>query len=332
MSKTIATKDQILFTIDGFTVYKGRTYRSDDKPDGDAPSGFVAARVSKLPSDGVDESFHFRYITPRGSREGLWDTGFYQTSPCFLNMDEKEAALIARERVKNILDPYRKATGAKTALDTSDPASLDTTSWHVHSGMVYNTNNPIDVMRLYVTLLTGNAAPAGNEKSARYSTSAYLIVDVTKVSKDKEDKNVSVMKTVSMFNKLLETDTEQLDVVLKWLNLGKYPRAVDAETKASIFYETIKDSSLKCRLFLETVESLADNKEKTKLYIYYRLEENKNKNSKVYVANNGRVFYEETELGGDFKTAAETIAKNPDMAAIRAAILANTDLETETED
>lgn len=329
MAKIATIKDPILFTIDGFTVYKGRTYRADDKPDGDAPSGFVAARVSKLPSDGVDESFHFRYVTPRGSREGLWDTGFYKTSPCFLNLDEKESDLISRERVKNVLKPYRDSIGATTALEPSDPKSLDTTAWNVYSGMVYNTNNPIDVMRLYVTLLTGNAAPAGNEKSARYSTSAYLIVDVTKVSKDKEDKNVSVMKTVSMFNKLLETDLEQLDVVLKWLNLGKYPRLVDAETKASIFYETIKDSSLKCRLFLETVESLKDDKEKTKLYIYYRLEENKGKNSKVYVADNGRVFYEDTELGGDFKTAAETIAKNPALTAIKASILENSDNSSE---
>jgi hypothetical protein len=315
-------KPELLFSINGFDVYKNRMYRVDDKRDGDAPSGFVKAGVSKLPSDDIDESFHFRYTTDPGSQLGLWDTGFYKNSPCYRGLDEKEADVIAKQRVKTVLKPYQSAIGSPMALENQNQESLDKTSWKVGTGMIYNTNNPIDTMRLYATLLTGNAAPAGQEKSAKYSTASYIIVDVTKVSKDREDQSVSVMKTVSMFNKLLENDPTRLQVILKWLNLGKYPANADADTLSSIFYQTIKDDMPKCRLFMATIEEMASKQVEEKMYIYKQLVEDiQKRSSPVTVAPNGKIFFEDIELGGDLKTASETISKHPDLRHLRAEIL-----------
>lgn len=315
-------KPELLFNVNGFDVFKNRMYRVDDKRDGDAPTGFVKAGVSKLPSDGIDESFHFRYVTYPGSQEGLWDTGFYKNSPCYRGLDEKEADVISKQRIKTVLKPYQAAIGSPEALSNQNQDTLDKTSWRVGTGMIYNTNDPIDTMRLYATLLTGNAAPAGQEKSAKYAAASYVVVDVTKVSKDKEDQNVSVMKTVSMFGKLLENDPERLQVILKWLNLGKYPANADNDTLSSIFYQTVKDDTGRCRLFMTTIEEMNNSAVMEKMYIYKNLTENIQKRmSPVTVAPNGKIFFEDIELGGDLKTASETITKHPDLRALRTEIL-----------
>lgn len=323
-------KQELLFSINGFNVFKNRMYRVDDKRDGDAPSGFVKAGVSKLPSDDIDESFHFRYATNPGSQEGLWDTGFYKNSPCYRGLDEKEADVIAKQRVKTVLKPYQAAVGSPMALENTNQDSLDKTSWKVGTGMIYNTSNPIDTMRLYATLLTGNAAPSGQEKSAKYSTASYIIVDVTKVSKDREDQNVTVMKTVSMFNKLLENDPTRLQVILKWLNLGKYPANADADTLASIFYQTVKDDIQKCRIFMDTLDEMSNTQAQEKMYIYKQISEDvQRRTSQITVAPNGKIFFEDIELGGDLKTASETISKHPSLRKLRAEILTGDTIETE---
>ena len=318
-------KNKILFTVNDFTVYAGRTYKIIDKTDGDAPSGFVKEGVSKLPSDGIDESFGFVFIPhPGQSKRGVWNTGFHNASACYKGMESKEIAAIVKQRTENVLKPYRQAAGEPDALSLENPASLDSTSFSVYSGKLFHMDLAEHVMGIYAALITKSVAPKGQEKSAEYSRASYVVVDVTKENHEKEDDSVSIMSAISEFNALYDTDKEKLDVVLEWVKLGKYPANCNKKTMSGIFYQTItsgKDSAQKCRLFLEAIDESENTKDRDKMYIFKMLTDMNGRNPKLKVGERGKIFFGEHEVGADFRTAAEQIAKNPDLAMVRSEIL-----------
>lgn len=325
-------EEEVLFAIDGLQVKKGRTYLVKDRQDGDAPSGFVNAHVSKLPADGVGESYPVPFLpaTP-GSTKGAWDTGFYKDSPCYKNIDIKEVQVIVKARTEKVLKPYRTAVGDPNALEHSDLASLDNASFHIWSGKTYNTEDPLEVMALYIALLGKQAAPMGEEGAAKYRNCFYVIADTSKVTKDKDEKNVGIMRAVMLFSTMFDSDKESLDVVLKWTNLGKFSINADRDTVSSVFYETIKDSLPKCKAFVEASDDMQNQMHKEKMYIFCKLKESKGRNTKFFTAANGTLFYEDHELGGDLKTASENIARNPDLAAVKMEILTGEEMNTTKE-
>jgi hypothetical protein len=73
---------------------------------------------------------------------------------------------------------------------------------------------------------------------------------------------------------------------------------------------------------MTTIEEMNNSAVMEKMYIYKNLTENIQKRmSPVTVAPNGKIFFEDIELGGDLKTASETITKHPDLRALRTEIL-----------
>jgi hypothetical protein len=307
-----------LFEIDGLYVRKGRTYLVKDRKDGDAPSGFVAAGVSRLPHDGVGDSFSFYFKSAMpGSKQGSWDTGFYKDSPCYKDMEVKESTVMAAARVKSVLTPYRKALGDDNALDHSNHESLDATQFHIWSGRVFNTNDPIDVMHLYAALMAFQAAPAGQEGASKYRDVSFVVVDTTKAIKDKDEKTMDLFKAVSLFSAYFKTDKDTLDVVLLWTDLGRYPKGSDEGTMSNIFFQTIQDNTQKCRAFVAAIEDLKNPIDKDKMFLYFKLRNMNVGAGKLTKAPNGTIFYEETEIGGDLKTSAENIAKNNSLSHIK---------------
>ena len=102
--------NQPLFEIDGFKVMPESNYIIKNKTDYDAPSAFVKVGTTKLPSAGVGESFQCRYV--RTSRDtGVWDTGFYEQSPCYSHLKPGEKELAVKKLMKNVVEPYEAYTG-----------------------------------------------------------------------------------------------------------------------------------------------------------------------------------------------------------------------------
>ena len=93
-----------LFKINDFEVKKDSIYVVKDKRDMDAPSGFIRAGVSKLPSKGVGDTFQVRYVSRDGGRTGTWDTGFYEFSHCYKTQDKDSVKPLITSLKKNILD------------------------------------------------------------------------------------------------------------------------------------------------------------------------------------------------------------------------------------
>lgn len=322
--KENATAEKLLFTIGNFSVYEGRKYLVQDKIDKGAPTGYVKAGVSKLPSDGVDDVFSFKWIPTGNGKTGIWDTGFYEHSPCYKDMNQKEAVAEMKLRVRNVLTPFQKQVGDDKALENSNTESLDSTMFSVVGGQFYDTSDPMQVMFLYATLLTGSAAPKGEENSSKFSGCPYYIEDMTKKKNVKKNRNTTIMSTVSMFNKLYDTDPEKLYVVLLWLNFGNFSAKSDKDDVASMFFELINEDVTKCDSFVELLEKIEeDRNERDSLYLYSKLRKMDQRDSPLKIGEDRNVYYEDARLGGDLKAAAINLARNPEFSEYRTRILAD---------
>ncbi len=311
---------KVLFTINGFEVKENSIYSVSDKKDGDAPTGFVKAGVSKLPHDGVDETFGVRWVeVSRG--KGVWDTGFYEYSPCYDGMSDEERKVMVSSLKKSVLDPYKKAIGDPTAFDQNDNAFFDNMLFKIDSRKVYNTENPIQRMELYFALRAYQVAPRGAEGDSKYRLASYVLNDNTKKVKDKDDLNVITFKATGVFQKLYENDRERLIAVLNWVGL-KIGIDPDEGTLISMFAEYIRESYSRTKAFLDIVTETETEIGLNKLNIYKRLKEIVNKSNKITKSPNGTYFYDgDVEIGPDLKAASENIAKNKDLNRIKKEIL-----------
>jgi hypothetical protein len=311
ITKTKEKEDDVLFEIDGFRCIKGSIYRVIDKKDGDAPSGFVKAGVSRLPSDGVGDSNTFAF------RDGLWDTGFYEASPCYRGLSDAEKKLRVTQVVSKVLRPFQKAKGGKNLLEQENEESLLKQMFHIYPDLVYHAEDPLQVLQLYGAIMSGGLAPQEMSKAAKYSAASYIVVDISKVRKEKDDINSAIMDAVSVFLTLYNTDKPKLDGVLTWLGLGKYPKDADITTMRSIFYETIKDSFQNCTMFVDLVGEV-DNSSltKEKIFIYNKLKNLPAKSKKLSIEP-GKIYYDDVFVGVDLKHAAENISKNPELKEVK---------------
>lgn len=320
---TKTTKDkQVLFSVNGFVVKNDTTYLVKDKKDGDAPSGFVAAGVSKLPSDGVDEVFQVRWVAVSADgKQGNWDTGFYDYSPCYAGQDLTEVKKEVKSRIANVLTPYRQAIGIDDALDLSNQKSIEEAMFSVWSGRVFNTANVMDRIALYFALLSYQVAPKGDEGDSKYRSAAYVIVDTTKDKKQEDEKTGDLFKAVRIFSDMFKTEPEKLKHIFGWINF-QYTEGIDQGTLETMFFREIQSSSEKCRIFLNMVEEADTTEGYEKFAVHTELKSLfKKKSQKVSKSPNGTLFYGELEIGADLKSAAANIVRNKDLNGVKVELL-----------
>lgn len=317
-----STEDKsVLFTVNGFTVHKGNTYQLVDKPDMDAPSGFIQAGVTKLPSDGVGETFHCRFIRNGIGNDGVWDTGFYEYSPCYEGMEKERVRTIVNALSRNVVVPFEKKAGKPDILNQDNESFWIKQRFNVYSDKPYNTSNPNDVLELYMGLLTYQITPQGQEGDSKYRDSAYILVDTTKKRKLKEEKSVAKFEAVGIFYELLKQEPEKLQAVMQYLGMNVNVSSDDTTLMAT-FDEYLSGNTDKIRAFKNTVEDTNTDTGYSKILIYKKLrEENLKPKSKLTRTPKGVYFYEDFEVGGDLKSAAENIAKNSELHNIKKELL-----------
>lgn len=310
-------KDNVLFNVNRFEVKKGYTYAIKNKLDLNAPSGFVNEGSTKLP-DGVDESFQCRC-----SPEGLWDSGFFDWSPCFSTLDPTEAKVKAKANLENVAKPFMRVKGIKDN-DTLDPNNdawwklQDFKIWH---GRIYNTDNPVDAFELYMAINAYQLTPKEFEKDPKFSGSYYVIVDTTKAKKLKEERTETKFSAISKFSTVLDANKSALIDILFYLDI-KVDDKSSSEALMTLFDEHILPKEDKLRMFVEAVSDISnDNLEK---YIIYR-KLNGLYGSTVTRKSNGTFAYDGVEIGQDLKSAADFIAKNPKLEDIKNQIILRED-------
>lgn len=326
--------NELLFEVEGFKVYASSTYVVRDKEDLDAPTGFIEAGVTKLPSDGVGESFQCRYKRTSATT-GIWDTGFHIYSPCYEHISSKEEKqLIVDSLTKNLVEPYRSATGDESALHHSNEEFWLKTNFEVYAGQVFNTSTPKDAIELYFAIMTRNLTPKGQEGDSKFNQSAFVVVDINKDVKRKDEKSSNFFKAVGIFERLLAGEKQRLFSVLNYVNM-----VVSSEIEDDAF-RGMFDQHLRADLrkgsntknidtFLKTIADTETELGRAKVDIYLRLKEAYTRSNKVTKNPNGVYYYEDQEIGPDLKAAATNIAKTKDLDNVKRELLFSDEIENE---
>jgi hypothetical protein len=307
---------KILFTINGFEVREDSTYVVKDKVDMDAPSGFIKAGVTKLPSKGVGESFQVRWVKSSNGRNGVWDTGFDEYSPCYSTASKAEAKEMVKAAVENVLKPYRKATGIADAFDKGNEQFFLTTNFSIFSGKVFSTNDPIALAELYFGLLTRQLTPKGQEGNTIYNDSSYIVLDITKDKKVKDERAIDKFEATGAFVGMLKSDRERLLNILDYMGLT-FSKSVDDTALIGMFSDFLDtERNGGSKNFLKLVEESHTDTGSDKLHLYRVLKHLTKKGTKVKRVS-GILYYDDVEIGPDLKSAAENVAKNSSLASVR---------------
>lgn len=313
-------KDNVLFTIDGFEVRKNSTYQILNKRDGDAPSGFLKAGVTKLPSDGVGDTFGCKYVRRPGSQKGVWDTGFYSYSPCYSGKSDEEIEIIVNRLQEVIVRPIEQIVG-KDKLSHTNNEFWDSKRFFITAGMIINTQNPDDVLKLYFSLMTHSLTPKGSEGDSAYSNSSYVVQDTSKVKKLKDERAENKFKAIGVFHALIENDSAKLGMILNYLGLN-YSESVENSTLMAMFDEYISSGEDRLIAFNSAVEESKTKPGMDKIAVYTCLKNELIKpKSRVEKTSQGVLFFEDTEIGADIRSAAENIAKNSKLKAVKTKLL-----------
>lgn len=311
------SKEKVLFEIDGFQVCEGRIYKIYNKPDANAPTGFVKMGTTKLPSEGIGDVFPFRHV------DGIWDTGFHAASPCYRGMSPAEIKGLVDSRRKNILIPLQQARGVADLFEHTNQKSLDEAMFSIDVDASFSADDLVHRMTLYVALLNKKVTPKAKQHSPQYRHSAYLIEDSTRASKISHESEIAHIKSLRLFEKMYQADPESLKVILEWLDMQGFVEGnSDSDVITAIFNMKIKGDPTTATRFINCVEEVQSKASgHTKYYIFSKLNKMKGKSSQFVAGTNGRWYYAGIEVGADLKTAAEAIAVKSDLAGLRDEIL-----------
>lgn len=317
----MSKKSNLLFEVDGFNVYRDSIYVVRDKEDLSAPSGFIVAGVTKLPSDGVGESFQCKYVQ-KSAKTGVWDTGFHEYSPCYAGLDKEIVKDKLKRLQENVVEPYRQSVGNSNALNHSDDEFWSGLNFHIYAGQVFNTDSPEDVLTLYFALLTKQLTPKGQEGDSRYGNSSYVCLDITQDVKKKDERSAKKFRAVGLFENLLLTDRPRLIAMLNYINLVISPEIEDDSFRGIFDQFLSSGEGLKnIDTFLRLVEETSDDVGRAKVSIYIKLKEAFSRNNKVTKNPNGIYYYEDQEIGPDLKAAATNIARTEELKDIKKELL-----------
>lgn len=315
MSKTKKTND-VLFTVNGFEVRRGSTYKILHKRDADAPSGFIQAGVTKLPSPGVGDTFQCRY----DKKSKKFDTGFYTYSPCYSNKDRDEVDIIVNSLTKNLVEPMEQIDG-EGKLDHTNIDYWDSKRFFVEADMVLNSDDPEDAMLIYFGILTHQLTPKGEEGDTSYSDSAYIIQDTSKVRKLKDERASNKFKAIGVFHALLEQEPTKLNMILNYLGID-YAESIEPETLMSMFDDYLQRSEDRIISFNNTIAKSKEKKGMEEISVYSALKREVLKpKSKVTKSSSGVLFFEDTEIGQDLRSASENITKNSELKTIKTELI-----------
>jgi hypothetical protein len=313
---------KVLFTVNGFSVKEDSSYVVKDKKDMDAPSGYIQAGVSKLPSRGVGDSFEVSFISTDGGRTGVYDTGFFEYSNCYRELSMEERKPIVAALKKNLLNPYRLAKGNPTAFENGKEgeAFIQSQRFMVRSNKTYNTSDIESAMELYFGLLTRQLTPKGEEGNTAYEDSSYVVIDLSKDRNIKDERALNEFKAIGAFSSMLRADKERLYAILKYVGMTFLP-SIDEGAIISMFNDYIRNNnSDKTDIFNSLVTETETKAGLDKVFIYKALKD-LSVRATALTKSSGIYYYNDVEVGSDLKNAADNINKNPKLVQIKKELL-----------
>lgn len=315
-----------LFEINGFKVNRDSIYRVKHKVDYDAPSGFVKKGISKIPQTGDSFQAPFTGVNNSIPNSGRWDLGFHETSSFYKFL---EARAVKSEKVKtainNVLVPYLNQSGTtytKEDLIRGEDSFFNNYRVSIKEDDIFDTSNPIHVFNLYIACLQRKLAPAGREAESTFANAHYTIENLSEKRTRTNIVAKAKLSANSLFAEILKTDIARVRAILMYMGLP-VSESTEEDMLIEIFTERIISEPSKVDAFLANCENFSTEEGIVELNIYNFLKKAiKSPSSKVTTVG-GQIYYGDTLIGADIKTAARVISKEKagDLYAIQKEII-----------
>lgn len=316
----MSNKNEIV-NVNGLEIKNNSIYKIINKSDSSAPSGFIKAGTTKLPSLGIGNSVPCRFvIRNKVTNEGLYDTGFYTGSPCYVGMDEPKVKAMVHMLNEKIVKPYEELH-EKGDLSHKNEKFWGSFSILLTDGKYFVTNKPDDLLELYIALRSCELTPKGKqfEGNPKFKDSQYCVEDKEKVKNIEDERADNLMTCLTNFGILLATDKSLLINILKYVQFVGFNIQVNPDTLQSSFYQWINKKDANVEKF-KTAFDLADNEE-TKEIINLYVVVNKLAKTGVLKKQGAQYTYRNEPLGADLKTVAKNLNHIKDFEDIKIELL-----------
>jgi len=305
---------KILVFQDGDAKYHieiGQSYQVIGKFDPDAPDGFQKMRTTKVLDPDVVDSVNLAVFD---ADKGTYDTGLTKNSKALFKLYKGDVDAIDTHlrNINKILT--NRLLDIKGNIEPNNYTLWDEfREDELGMDKVFNTNDVIQLYKLYALILQGKLAPVGFESKPYFKTSASFAVenkkDVVNVSQKREfDK----AKAQAKFFTLLEEDKSSLFGLLDMIGIKNISES-DESLLVTVFNQWInKDENQNPKKFLETYKDFYISKSGREFLGLYNEVKRLEKEGVIQRKMAG-LFLGEVNLGKTTELATHTISKDKDL-------------------
>lgn len=311
---------QVLIEINGLEIKTNSVYKVTNKPDPNAPTGFVREGTTKLPSEGIGNTVPARFeVTNKAKGTGVFDTGLYFESPCYATQDRDSVSNKVAILNKAIVTPYEQKNGRGT-LDHANEDFWKDFGVDLFEGRYFVTSNVDDLLELYIAMTGYELTPKGLEGDPKFNESQFCIEDKEVVRNIKDTRANNIVECLTNYGTLLNTNPTTLKNIFRYIRLIGISDDIDNITLNSLFYEWLNKSDDN-PLNFKAVYELSQNKDTADIVNLYVIV-NKLVNKGIVTRGfGGNYVYKGEELGADLKIVAKNLNSKKEFQEIKIELL-----------
>jgi len=250
-----------------------------------------------------------------------WDTGLYAYSPCYRG-ESNSAAVTEKIKVltEYVVKPFEKAKGETDILKQNNDSFWDSYMVELWAGKYFHTNNPEDMLQLYIAMMAGELAPEGDDGNPKYDQAAFVIVDKEKEQSLTKRAATTNIDAIGQFFMLLSENPQKLKNALKYVGVANLTEKADDATMKTLFYTWIGRDTRNAEIFAKIIED-AENKQFDEVLSVHAAIKDLAIRGKLNKNSVGDYTYNGVPLGKDLKTVAKRLVQDHEISDIKALIL-----------
>lgn len=292
-----------------FVLKSDSIYTVQPKVDASAPDGFKEAGTTKIISPNIGNTIH----APFNTSMGVWDTGFYSSSPVLRGMKPAEKEIVIGKLQEHIVKPVEEIKGEGILNHQESNNFFDTFKIELKAFRAFNTADPLERLQLYLAVLNRDLAPKEHSSNPIYSKAQYTIVNTEEATNIRQERELEKNEAIGIFYSLANTDRETLTDLLEYTGISN-TKTTDKATLNSTFNRWLEDKTSgfqNSKIFINTYNKFKTESGKNELYLYKKLRELHRED--LIKFNRGEVFIDGESVGASFKLAAAACATSPQL-------------------
>ena len=296
--------------VNGIDLKNDTLYQVVPKTDHDAPDGFIKEGTTKILSPNMSETVSCVF----NERSNVWDTGFFENSPCYRGMNKEEVKLIVENLNENIVKPVEELLGEGKLNHVNGNIFWNELMINLKNGKVFHTANPMDLFHLYIAILHNNLAPKDQEDSYKFKKAKYCVVNKEEVVNIKQQREANRNKCIGLFFTLFSTDKSKLFLICDFVGLSSIDKAtseVSANSAFNQFLDHRTEGYQNIDKFLKAYELSQDDEGLREMTIYRDLKTLFRKG--IIIKKYSEFYLEGESLGTNFTDATHKVLKNKDL-------------------